>query len=330
MNISFKISKLATQYFFISNLTEWHFSCRHSYNLSWLEQTGPLNKEEKKALLEIKKIIKSKLHYGRQFFIYPPKKAWEIIKEDLNREDYLKFRNAFALFDYRFEKIWNKIELERWAKDLQKCFYSDGYQNLLIDLGKLFSFNNSNLEGLIVYILPCPIKDRHPAGGANLDSKAITLEVPIYNDEKWFLEAGLAIIAHEIAHIMFDNSKLKKIIDKIDKNIKKYKLGDINLIKPERTIKGLLKEILIGIFVPAGYLAQKYLREYSPLTKTTYFTNIDKSFEKFSKFKKGNYVNFRNIEPYFIWHLYPVAAYYIKEGKYLNKRFIELILEYFK
>ena len=63
-NMEFKIiiSKSANKFFFISNLTEWHFSCRKMYNPIWLKHTGGnLSLQEKKYLKIFKNIL---IQYG--------------------------------------------------------------------------------------------------------------------------------------------------------------------------------------------------------------------------------------------------------------------------
>jgi hypothetical protein len=79
MKFKFKISKLANQFFFISNLSEWHFSCRQFYNQEWLKQTEPLTDNEKQILKEFKKssanmvlseIIKLELLNLRKFLVW--------------------------------------------------------------------------------------------------------------------------------------------------------------------------------------------------------------------------------------------------------------------
>ncbi len=327
MRINFKISKLANQYFFISNLTEWHFSSRRSYNKIWLEKSGHLNLKEKKALQATERIIKSKLHYGRQFFFYSSQKAWKTIKKEFNTDDYLTLRNTFTLFNRRFEKVWQKQKLTKWKNNLEKALCSGVYQKFFKELERLFSSNKIRSKNLTVHLISCPVKDKHPAGGANLGNAAITLEVPVHNNEKWFLEAGLAIIAHEFAHILFDNSKMKRLIES---HLKQRKLQGFHFINMKRPPKEVLQEILIDIFVPTGYLSQKFLKEYSPLTRTSYFANLDKIFCEFLKFEKGKPVNFSWFEAYFIWQLYPLAAYYVEESKSLDGRFLEQILKYLK
>jgi len=47
--MKFKVtsSKIGNFFFFITNLSEWHYSCRKSYNEEWVKILGDLTKKEK-------------------------------------------------------------------------------------------------------------------------------------------------------------------------------------------------------------------------------------------------------------------------------------------
>jgi len=57
MKFKIKYTKLGNQFFFISNLTNWHFSCEKEYNEIWFKKIGNLNEEEKKVLKQFAKIL---------------------------------------------------------------------------------------------------------------------------------------------------------------------------------------------------------------------------------------------------------------------------------
>jgi len=58
MKIKFVNSDIANNFFVISNLAEWHFSCRREYNRKWLDLTGELNSEEEQAIKVFKGLMK--------------------------------------------------------------------------------------------------------------------------------------------------------------------------------------------------------------------------------------------------------------------------------
>lgn len=57
MKFDIKYSKIGNFFFFISNLSDWHFSCRKEYNEAWIKQTGELSNNEKNAIENFRKIM---------------------------------------------------------------------------------------------------------------------------------------------------------------------------------------------------------------------------------------------------------------------------------
>ena len=73
MKFRFLISKQANFYFFVSNLSEWHFSCGKDYNILWKKELGQFSPKEKDALKRFKEIRlkypSGKSLFERAFFI---------------------------------------------------------------------------------------------------------------------------------------------------------------------------------------------------------------------------------------------------------------------
>jgi len=83
MKFKFIISKWGNFYFFVQNLSEWHFSCRKNYNVLWQKELGILSPKEKKALKVFKK-IRSNFPSGKTFFeqaFFTKKNPWNDIKK---------------------------------------------------------------------------------------------------------------------------------------------------------------------------------------------------------------------------------------------------------
>ncbi|MDP2923937.1 MAG: hypothetical protein Q8O30_09515, partial [Candidatus Omnitrophota bacterium] len=66
MKFKIIVKKWAVFYFFVQNLSEWHFSCIKEYNDEWLKELGPLTKNQK-MLLEKFKEIHQKYSFGNNF-----------------------------------------------------------------------------------------------------------------------------------------------------------------------------------------------------------------------------------------------------------------------
>lgn len=45
-----RISKTASLFHFVHNMSEWHCSCRKRYNRAWIPETGKLSESEREAL----------------------------------------------------------------------------------------------------------------------------------------------------------------------------------------------------------------------------------------------------------------------------------------
>jgi hypothetical protein len=64
MKIVCKVSKSANEFFYISTLAAWHYSCRKDIRDAWLRRTGALTPEEEKALTSFSELMQVK--YGFQ------------------------------------------------------------------------------------------------------------------------------------------------------------------------------------------------------------------------------------------------------------------------
>ena len=98
MKLQFTTSKIANQFFFIANLSKWHFSYRPDYNEAWIEKTGPLSSEEKNKLRIFSNILQKygfiygkdgeTKYIGKYFYRYSEKRAWEGLKKKLNKRSF--------------------------------------------------------------------------------------------------------------------------------------------------------------------------------------------------------------------------------------------------
>ncbi len=62
------------------------------------------------------------------------------------------------------------------------------------------------------------------AGGANLDYKHLTLEIPFLKYGSWEFEHSIGVLAHEVAHILFGISGKRNIERQI---LVKSRIGDL-------------------------------------------------------------------------------------------------------
>jgi len=335
MRIKFKISKLSNLFFFISNLGEWHFSCRKNYNQIWLRKTGSLTDKEKKYLEKFIKLMKrygleyrnNKFMYLGQFFLSPVKnesQIWNGVEKFVKKEDFKLIKKTFSVFKERFEKIWKKDKLQKWQKRLDKEVKSKKFKDLLCKISSSLLYNKND-DNFGISLIGSPDKNRGTAGGANLNSNNITLEIPLSEITEWNSECALGIILHEIAHVFFDKSPLKKKIGKI---ALLKKMSKINLVIPKRPPEETVKEIILNFIAPFGYFADQYFIDSSSKKNIKRFKN--KGREELSKIKNGKKGDLQLIAYYITWKLYPIIASYYKREKPFDEELIKKIINYFK
>ena len=334
MKISFAYSKIENLFFFISNLTEWHFSCRKNYNQDWIEKSGPLTEKEKKSLLKFKKIMgkygfvykNNKFMYLGQFFFSNKKEneIWKSVKEFVNESEFKDIKNVFFNLNSRFEKLYDGKKLFLWKEAIEKTKNKILFDDLIKRI-KLFLKCKKRIDNIKIHLLFSPAKDWLPAGGANVGNKDITLEIPIYKKTKINIEAALALIAHEIGHIFLNNSNLKIDIDNI---IKKEKKINIKNIIPLRPLNEYIQELIINLCAPSGYFCQKYLTNFNPIHNLLKF---NKKLEKeYNKYKKGKIANSFSIKSYIILQSYPLIKEYYKKKKNIDKDLLLSIINFLK
>lgn len=337
MKFKFKISKLANQFFFISNLAKWHFSCRKDYNFEWMRQIGPLNKKEIKALNKFRKIIKdygfthnkeNKSKYlGQIFFLYSEKEIWGKLEEFVKKDEFKKIKEIFEIFQPHFQKIWSgkyvKI-LSTQIKHLKNYLNNPKNNKLFNELEKIFGNIKSPQEFIIVAIAsPRKGDGITAAGGANIGHKHITLEIPALKNNTWEFEYSVGILAHEIGHIFLRKSKHITIILNAIKNLGLPKQLSPN-IQPRYSTLEFITELIIESLAPYGYLSQKYFK-FKPLDIIFSKSNLKILGKNQQNFKEGKMTSGLRLRKLLVWQLYPLAVFYIESGKKIDRNFISEI-----
>ncbi len=327
MKFSVKYTKLGNQFFFISNLAEWHFSCRPRYNKEWLKKIGKLNKKEKNALNKFKKILKKYnfSHYlGIPFITENDENVWPAVQKWVKPNEYKTIRNASDIFEEKFKKIWKpqilNNNIKSFKKELGRNCYKEIDKHLTFFWGK---YDTDKIKNVNIFLIKHPLENRIINGGANLNGKGITIECnKLIYPKHISVEMAAAVLYHEFIHMAY-----QKILDKkvniIISNNKKNKVPIIQ----NRSLKEITTELIITSLFPEGYLADKYLH-YRP------YKNIKSKIEEyetvFNLFKKGEKVNFYKLQYYIAYKLYPLAKEYIENKKRIDKRYIKEVLGYLK
>ncbi|MEI7690608.1 MAG: hypothetical protein WCI63_03215 [bacterium] len=259
MKVSFYISKIANHFFFVQNLSEWHFSCRKSYNKEWLEITGPLKENEIEALASLRRLLSKysfkPLKQAPSLNIFEYFIRFEELKTNntiFDEKEYEIYFSAMDIFRHRFEQIWGEdsVKLEKIRGLLEKEF-SKEKENVLNDLKILFKSKVKVNDDYTVYLF-ISTGPYGGGGGANIGPRKVSLECS--STKKEFINHKLAILWHEITHKI-----LKSYIDEYKKefikNNKSIKLKDV--IK--KSDFDYLSELLTySLFTDASALTEKY------------------------------------------------------------------------
>lgn len=330
MKFNIKYTKLGNFFFFVSNLSEWHFSCRKQYNQKWLKNEKPMTAEKKKGLSYFSRTMKKynfRQYLGAPFLVEDSeKKAWGKIKNIVTKKEYEKIQSIFEVFAPRFDKIWNKDKkildnnVKVFSKENRRPCYGKIDKTLQEFFGQKISekFKKTN-----VYLIKHPLENWRIAGGANLQSRGITLECNqlVYKDAS--SELALAVSYHEFIHLVFQN-KFKKIINRAIADV-----GEKNILSFfGRAIDEFIMEIVINALFPRGYLANKYLH-YRPFEN-----NFKKNHEKYKLaydlFKQNKQANFLDVIYCIVYYLYPLTEEYIESRKKIDIDYVMRIIDFLK
>lgn len=245
MKFRFIISKRANFYFFISNLSEWHFSCVKDYNILWQEELGPFSPEEKRALKIFKKIRckypSGKSLFERAFFIN--KTPFSVLKKNLPVGEYEIVMEVFKILGKKFNLLYKKELpfLSMWKNKLDNTENNKIVTNSIVQILKTLFSVSPTIKKYNVYLLFS--SECYTSGGANIDEKSVSLEIsrhPLKN-----INHVTAIIWHEIIHLLFQNNYFYPKLMEIFKDRQKAKI---------------INEIVIASLFPRGILGDKFFK----------------------------------------------------------------------
>jgi len=339
MRFKFIVSKTANQFFFISNLAEWHFSCRKEYNQQWLNKTGPLKALEKKALKYFKTLLeKNNLSYknkkefkagnskfiGKIFYTTKESQTWRKLTKDFSRREAEQIKKIFGIFSSRFNKVWSPENNKR-TMILKESMRQKNYQKIFQGVETFFGFKNRE-ELINIIILYSPLDwDETSAGSANVGNSYITLELPHLKRNTWQLDFSIGIIAHEISHIFYRSSSS---IDIAGKLIKKERLSSNipSKLFPQRNAPEIVDEVITSSLVPSGYLAEKF-NNFKPTDIHFSDSNMQAIGDAYNNLLNNKAASTSRIIKYFTWQLYPLVSYYINSKKTIDKNFISQVIK---
>ncbi len=311
MNLKFQ--KLSNQYFFISNLSNWHFSCNPEYNKVWLKETGELFKEEKKVLRQLIPIFQKyefdyenpKNYLGTHFVNPNEKDIWNNISSIITKDELRVLKQAFIIFDRKFNLVWEKNKNFGFSiiKKVENEFKKNNFSDVLNKIKILF---NQETSESTIHLLLTPPNKNFIGGGANTGNWQFTLEL---GDGKNITE-GILVILHELCHQLIRNLDLDFKIKDIDLQ---KKLSQITLFKEQGLEEGL-EELTICSLLPDGFLSKDITDYFSEIKEKEY--NDLKSYE--------------DLENYVILKSKDFILDYTENKKQLDQNYINNIINIIK
>lgn len=247
-----EVSCYANFYFFIQNLSEWHFSNRKTHNEVWRDELS-FSPEAEDCIRSFKEIHQKypfgDRYLGRPFFLY--KDPWPEV-ELLAGKDSIEIKNIFTTIEQYFNTIYLKdqVNLKQWAEIISRPEFAANAQYINNTLANFYGCAPYN-ENCVVYLLLSTEKSNGGTAGT-ISNSAITLEVsraPL-TSEKHISR----VLWHELTHLYFRNCLLTPLLEKgIDNN---------------RELIGRIDEFVASALLPKGLLKENALS--SPIESKTF------------------------------------------------------------
>lgn len=317
MTIKIYYTTLANQFFFISNLAEWHFSCRKAYNETWLKN-NPLSNEEKDAIKRFRKVLmkygfsvrnNENVYLGIPFIASSSAETWQKVSEWVNKQDYQEIKNVFEIFNPRFNKEWLNTEeqLKLAKKELDKTLKNENVNCVLNIISSLYK---TKLKKKIdIYLLASPMTNGS-GGNANLGPKNISIEVPAYINSETISQV-LLVIFHEMAHLIEKQNFRPFLLNWIKglKEQERLEIEQFEVYKTTKNIFTIIDEMIVSSLLPEGYLSEIITGQDSRIKNKTYLINGTD--------------NLLSLRHFAALHLYHLVREYVGKKKSLDAAYIQ-------
>lgn len=268
MKYAITISRQANFFFFVANLTAWHFSCQPAYNTVWLKRTGQLTKRERQLLGQFGRLMRKYAfgspdghqHYLGYFFqAILEAQTWPALQQQVTRSEYLLIKKVFEAFQKRFNRLW-LAEYRRLRQARQVLLAEARHsrtRRIIHDLAILFPRARPRPTLTIVLLmrpagLPCQVG----GGNANLGSEWIVLEAGDLTSRSTCRRKKMrGILYHELVHAQYARPYYEQQLKRFLASQK----SSLTHARPTPSPWVWLNEGLVSSLLPQGCLGQKYL-----------------------------------------------------------------------
>ncbi|MCX6783465.1 MAG: hypothetical protein NT141_00070 [candidate division WWE3 bacterium] len=317
MTVKLIASEIANKFFFLSNLSNWHFSCTPYFNEDWLSQTGPLTPKEQAVLNDFAKVLKKhgfEDYIGKYFFSDDSSNIWETLKKNVAASDFNIIESCFTVFEPRFQRIWvsDKPNLLKWQQKLDEILKSDVFKEPIKELTVFFG-HAPQVEGTRLILLLSTLNGGC-GGSAMQELGCVMLEcsaLPLNETNRL-----LRITLHELVHLVFSYGEYNELLLQQGKTTE-FKSVETRFNRP---IQSILNEAVHASVVNA-YLGDKYFQG-DVKTKARILFN--------SASPASQFENYWHWEVFISAEMMNTVASYIKGGKSVDENFIFEIKEKLK
>ncbi|PIP55574.1 MAG: hypothetical protein CO183_02070 [Candidatus Zambryskibacteria bacterium CG_4_9_14_3_um_filter_42_9] len=273
MSLTFtpKILRYANLYFFIQNLSEWHFSNRKDHNEAWRNELL-FSTEAESCIQEFKKIHQQysfgDKYLGRPFFLY--KDPWPTVELLVGKDDGAKIKNIFATLEPYFDTIYIKDEvmLKTWRAIIAKPEFVTNASYINNTLANFYGCAPYN-ENCTIYLLLSTEKKNGGTAGT-ISNNAITLELSRTSIK---LEKHMFnVLWHELIHLYFKNCLFFPLLEKCTDS--------------DWEIMGKIDELVASSLLPNGLLKHNTLSSVEESGTPGYFNARINSENKIINIKK--------------------------------------------
>lgn len=313
---------MGSLYHMVESLSEFHHSYRDYANKYWIETTGPLNKKEKEALENFKKVVKNypfghPKYLGKFLETKPEPRALKKLHENVNNKEYEVIIETLEVFKPRFQKIWlsQLKDMRTWKIRLVKEVENHN-KEITTEIAN-FLPKEPILDDINVFLLISGPPNGYVSGGANLGPQRITLEVGVL--PKKHLGRVLTVFWHEVFHAVAGTTFNNDILSYLSNYLKKYSLPkDVLNIEPGKDPLGILNEGVTKIF--ETHISDKY---YDYQIRDRAKENLKALKNQRRKLASLNYYAILN-------NGLDMLRDYIHRGKKLDKRFLDNLVKQYQ
>jgi len=259
MKFFFKISKTANFFFFVANLSEWHFSCRKEYNRLWKDTLPPFSGKERRALRAFGKILK---RYERTekginaplFTLAILKGNLRAIAKNIKKSDAHTLVSTLQLFRPRFQKLWR--EAYPRLKKFSKLIAQPEQKRLIHRATKLIEiyFGKPKCGKIEAFLLFAPPSELG-GGGANIGPRRVTMEVgslASFGDLRAIDWASRTLL-HEVTHICFQE-EFKTLLRDFVRSLPPRSWRKFKIVRFFGNLEIPLKELITSSIIGEGLI----------------------------------------------------------------------------